>query len=543
MLSRALAAVAWAVTAATIPAAAATSPCPGGRFVVPGSPLLNVPIAEDVVFVGGAVISTASGCPPIVGKVKGSPRGTRVTAKWKNGCGAVPGRFSLKAKLPPTCDTMTAIFRAAPPTPRRMFVATREAAPPCSEDTSETFDLIQQRIFGYYGCNVASCHGPLQQAGLDLRAGAAYADLVGAAASNPGAAARGKLRVVPGDAAASFLSQKLHGTQAPDEGATMPLIGLRLGATELALLDAWIDAGAPETGHVAGAPCLPPLEYVPPPPPKKPRGGYQIVLDGPLLQPGQEVEGCHWVRAPYSRDFFAGKWEFVLNPGTHHFAVYNNRDDVPSPPLGVFLEGDFGCFQEASFGASLSGAPQSPYYVDAYPAGVARRLRADKYLGLNAHYRNSFDVPMQIRVWINVYPFEGTPTHVAETLTSLDTTFDIDVPPFTQKTQVGRFVNTLGVPMKFSSLSGHMHKRGLRFTVWRSDGTKVYENFDWAHPLQVEYTPPLVLAPGDWFDYECLHDNGVTRPVKTIGGAPAHLRFGVTTDDEMCILPGVYWID
>ena len=98
--------------------------------------------------------------------------------------------------------------------------------------------------------------------------------------------------------------------------------------------------------------------------------------------------------------------------------------------------------------------------------------------------------------------------------------------------------------MSFMNLSGHMHKRGLRFTAWQSNGTKLYENFDWAHPLVVLYDPPLVLAPGDWIDYECLHDNGVTRPVKLDAfGKPTHLRFGVTTDDEMCILPGVYYTD
>jgi len=98
--------------------------------------------------------------------------------------------------------------------------------------------------------------------------------------------------------------------------------------------------------------------------------------------------------------------------------------------------------------------------------------------------------------------------------------------------------------MSFVNLSGHMHKRGLKFTIWRSDGTKVYENFDWAHPLGVLFDPPLVVAPGDWLDYECLFDNGITRPVKKDGlGNPIDVKFGVTTDDEMCILPGVYFTD
>ena len=87
-----------------------------------------------------------------------------------------------------------------------------------------------------------------------------------------------------------------------------------------------------------------------------------------------------------------------------------------------------------------------------------------------------------------------------------------------------------------------MHKRGLRFTAWHSDGTKVYENFDWAHPQIRPFDPALVLGPGEWFDYECLHDNGLTRPVKLdAAGSPTTLTFGLTTDDEMCTLNGTYY--
>ena len=47
----------------------------------------------------------------------------------------------------------------------------------------------------------------------------------------------------------------------------MPLVGPALPADELALIDAWIAAGAPATGRVPGAPCLPPTSTFPPPAP------------------------------------------------------------------------------------------------------------------------------------------------------------------------------------------------------------------------------------------------------------------------------------
>jgi len=51
-----------------------------------------------------------------------------------------------------------------------------------------------------------------------------------------------------------------------------------------------------------------------------------------------------------------------------------------------------------------------------------------------------------------------------------------------------------------------------------------------------------VIPPGGWVDYECLYDNGVTRPVRTDQfGNPTHLVFGVSTEDAMCIVTGTYY--
>jgi len=167
--------------------------------------------------------------------------------------------------------------------------------------------------------------------------------------------------------------------------------------------------------------------------------------------------------------------------------------------------------------------------------GTLHVERAGKYLGLNAHYRNYWQVPIQIKVWSSMHPYQGTPVHLAQTIIDYTDMFSINVPPNTQRIQPGRWDNTGAVPYQVYSVTGHMHQRGLRFTAWRSNGTKIYENFDFAHPIFRQFVPPLVIPPGDWIDYECLHDNGVTRPVKRdANGNPTTLLFGVTTDDEMC---------
>jgi len=87
-------------------------------------------------------------------------------------------------------------------------------------------------------CALGGCHdGATAQLGLDLGEGAAHAELVGVdSASQPGT-----LRVAPGDPAASLLLLKLGPN--PPVGARMP-IGGALSAAEIAVIEAWVAAGA-----------------------------------------------------------------------------------------------------------------------------------------------------------------------------------------------------------------------------------------------------------------------------------------------------------
>src|SRR5689334_2199990 len=340
-------------------AAASLPPCPGGQFVVQGSSLVPGVMASgtDSVSFSSTLVGIQSGCAAVAGRVRATSRGARVKARWDT-CDHVIGRAKLSAIVDAaTCNTMTGTFKAPKMRVKIPFTAVRSVSGSCNDDTLR---IIQTRIFNYRGCNVSTCHGAASgyppAGNLDLRPGYAYASLVGVPANNPAAQAAGKLRVMAGDAGQSFLSQKLRGTQAADEGSRMPLIGLPLPQAEIDLIDAWIAAGAPEIGQVAGAPCLPPLQYQPSTAPAPPPGGYQITLDGPTLLPGQEQEGCFWMPVPNAIDFYASQFEFVLNPGTHHYSIFPYTFPG-TPQLGVWRVNDFGCYSGAMFGNSLSGSP------------------------------------------------------------------------------------------------------------------------------------------------------------------------------------------
>jgi hypothetical protein len=494
--------------------------------------------SPGTVTVDGDVIDVAGWCRLSGFHRKESPSGLLVHLRRRfRSCGPL-GRGRIEAVVYRECGSVRLSVVLKKPRQRLQVYARRHVP-------ASTFHTIEDRILTDRGCAVSSCHGATRAGNLDLRPGAAYASLVGVAPDNAAARGRGSLRVKPSDVAASFLSAKLHGTLAPDEGSVMPLVGDPLSAKELALIDAWIAAGASETSEVDGAPELPPRIYTETPPLPPPANGYQLVLDGPVLQAGEEQEGCFWVPAPTPTDLPIREVEIALNPGTHHFVIWQHSGATP-PPLGTWLWNDVACLGSGgNFGQQIAGAPHAPYFVVEQPPGFASLLPGGGYYGLNAHYYNESSGPIQMKVWVNFYPYEGTPEHLVKSLPfDLSASGAINVPVDTQATVHGRFTNASGTTMHLMGLGGHMHKRGLRFSIWTSDGAKVLDDYDWAHPSFAAFDPPRALAPGDWIDFECLHDNGVTRPAHhDASGAPATLVFGTSAEDEMCILTGQYYDD
>lgn len=95
-----------------------------------------------------------------------------------------------------------------------------------------------QEIFDRRGCSSSTCHGSARQGAMDLRAGAAYASLVGVTATTEPV-----VRVVPGDPDGSYVVIRVEGRQ--NAGGRMPLGGAPLDAIDLTNLRNWIANGAP----------------------------------------------------------------------------------------------------------------------------------------------------------------------------------------------------------------------------------------------------------------------------------------------------------
>jgi hypothetical protein len=93
-------------------------------------------------------------------------------------------------------------------------------------------------------CAKTNCHkGNQPDAGLDLSAGKAYAEIVGVDTAE---CSGDRTRVIPGDPDESYLFDKVLGVDLCNKSSRMPINSAKLSEAKLAVLHAWICAGAPD---------------------------------------------------------------------------------------------------------------------------------------------------------------------------------------------------------------------------------------------------------------------------------------------------------
>jgi hypothetical protein len=110
----------------------------------------------------------------------------------------------------------------------------------CKSAGTVSFARDIQAIFSR-SCATRGCHAGLRpQAGLNLSQGAAYAEIVGVASEQCGAS---RVRVAPGDPAASYLVDKLLGVDLCF-GTQMPKAGVSLPQADLDAIGSWVCSGA-----------------------------------------------------------------------------------------------------------------------------------------------------------------------------------------------------------------------------------------------------------------------------------------------------------
>lgn len=221
-----------------------------------------------------------------------------------------------------------------------------------------TYDLIQKAIFENHGCTNDTCHGSAKSGGLDLRAGASYANLVDVAA----ASVPGFKRVDPGYDKDSLLWLNLAARTLPDQYKA-PLRGMPLGldpisTDELDALREWIvlggatrDANVTDAANLLKA-CVPEPEPVKIEPLAPPATGTGVQMHMPAwtLQPHSESEVCFATYYDLSSQIPAAflsedgqhfRYKSVdirQDPLSHHLIVdiYRGPEAANDPVWGVY---------------------------------------------------------------------------------------------------------------------------------------------------------------------------------------------------------------
>jgi hypothetical protein len=424
--------------------------------------------------------------------------------------------------------------------------------PAACEQFDSTFAAIQKVVFENKGCTQDVCHGSARSGGLDLREGAAYANLLevpSLSSPNP--------RIQPGEPSESFLFQKLSAATLPGSfaisGSPMPSGLAPLSEKELHAIRLWIEAGAPETGSVGDAEtgtsngigdlldaCLPPADPITIEPLKAPAAtdGVQFVMPTYVLPASSEQELCF---ASYydisgivpASDQDAERGVFYMNgsrirqdPQSHHFIFKHSGLDasfVHDPAFGTWtchggaragevceptdlaFCGEGLCTSEVrntvaciGYGppegaldlasGGLAGAQTAQQYVPPRD-GVYREVPLRGILYWNSHAFNLTSEDHDMNGRINVFYAHDRRFEAVDGTDSSHVYIAHGQAPYTIQSYCADHVVPQGI--QIISISSHTHKRGKRFWVEAPDGSQIYESLVYSDPIEQQYDPPL----------------------------------------------------
>lgn len=441
------------------------------------------------------------------------------------------------------------------------------------QQDNSTYHDIQHYIFDKSCVNTA-CHGaPANAGGLNLSYENLYENLIGETPRNPAAAAAAMKLVDPGNPENSFLLTKLIGPSSPEFGARMPLTAGQLHDGKIDAIRTWIAAGAPRDTQLAGIGDLAVLRdreetfQAPKPPP--PGEGYQLHLPPFKIEPGTEREVFYATQLtdengdPLQGDIFVNGFDIFYPTGSHHFILYRvtriglrrgllEKDIVPG--IGVNPEETFrGVNPEDADTGHLTLLDRLPVIGSQraettirFPEGVALRIAGDTVFDMNSHYVNLLGTETLIgETYVNLWTLPPEKVkYEAKGLAASNR--DINVPPGTTRTVEGQWLVSDAITLlrlqgyrdvtnlNVFQLTSHMHRHGELFEIRQiSTGALLHRSVAYDNAPFDIFDPPIVFTVGDGLRFECTHANFDTdEPI----------RYGVTSEDEMAIMFGFYYI-
>ena len=271
---------------------------------------------------------------------------------------------------------------------------------------------------------------------------------------------------------------------------------------------------------------------------KKPKRGFQMRVSDFNVVPGQDLEVCEYRRLPNKKAVDIVGFKLRMPAGAHHFVVWRYGGDTTDDSL--FPQGpveSLGCtgVSPDELVPQVLIPIQQPNARFRFPKGIGLRIEPHQQVWLNPHLKNFDPETMTPDVRFNFYTAKkGTVKHHAEGIIVGNIT-DIAVPAGGQQTLTAEW--TAPVNLTMFQLATHQHRLGTyaNIELVDPDGTprKIYENFDWEHPINYWPQPFIRLQKGDKMRITCTWNNTDDHVV----------NFGGETTDEMCFILGFYYRD
>ncbi|GAB3938079.1 hypothetical protein GCM10028804_60660 [Larkinella terrae] len=417
---------------------------------------------------------------------------------------------------------------------------------------ASSLDQLQRRILTPT-CAVSGCHSSesdptFGQHRLVLAANVAYKNLVSVEATNATAKANGLLRVKPFAALESLLYHKLNAAASHHSGANygnpMPLGKELLTVGQIEFVRRWIEAGAPKEGSVVDStllddktPSTPVAEAFEGLAVPSAGTGLQLKLDPFTVIPNFERELFVRKSIGNSQDIYVNRFEVKMRANSHHFVMYNFRNDQNLPAMNQVRD-----LRNSDNSINLLTALsmqnhvyfigiQAPYINYVFPEGTALPIPANATMDFNSHYVNKSATSITGEVFVNLYTTDKS--KVKNVVKTMDfNNNDLNIPANTRVTLTKTF--TMSKPVKVLVLTSHTHKLGEKFVIrikgGARDGEAIYTSTNWEHPEIITYATPIQLAKGEALVSEITYNNTTAKAV----------NFGLTSEDEMGIIFGYY---
>jgi hypothetical protein len=278
-----------------------------------------------------------------------------------------------------------------------------------------------------------------------------------------------------------------------------------------------------------------------------------------VLAAGVERTDNYYLKTANTDDIYYYRRQYRMRPGSHHMILYAVTSDhadgwnttsttagAPGTGTGVPASG-FGDIGRR-LGGSQNESKDNPLgETPAEDEGIGMPLAAHTQLSVNLHHNNTTDHDLLREEWVNFWYVD--PATVTQQTNEMFAFGVLAIQPNTHPTL--NYKATVTQDGRILDMYGHRHAHNVRFSVWRNRGAQrdlVYDGFDWAEPLVLEYssvtknaTPDdvarkeggwtgiLDLVKDDVVEWECEVNNDTANVL---------LSTNETINGEMCILVG-----